>query len=37
MAPEEYAEVKERYDFLINQIDDLTTAREDLKKITKEN
>ena len=36
MAPEEYAEVKERYDFLTAQMDDLVTAREDLKKITKE-
>ncbi len=36
MAPEEYAEVRERYDFLTNQMNDLTTAREDLKKITKE-
>ena len=36
MAPEEYAEVKERFDFLHNQMEDLSTAREDLRKITKE-
>lgn len=36
MAPEEFAEVKERYEFLLNQIDDLKKAREDLHKITKE-
>lgn len=36
MAPEEFAEVKERYDFLKTQMDDLTKAKEDLKKITKE-
>lgn len=34
MAPEEYEEVKERYDFLNNQINDLNQAREDLKQIT---
>ena len=34
MAPEEYEEVKERYDFLNNQISDLNKAREDLKQIT---
>ena len=36
MAPEEYAEVKERYDFLSGQIADLEKAREDLKRITDE-
>lgn len=34
MAPEEYEEVKERFDFLNEQISDLTKAREDLKQIT---
>jgi len=36
MAPEEFAEVKERYDFLNTQLEDLYHARDDLKKITKE-
>ena len=36
MAPEEYAEVKERYDFLSGQLGDLEKAREDLKRITDE-
>lgn len=36
MAPEEYAEVKERYDFLSGQLADLEKAREDLKRITEE-
>ena len=36
MAPEEYAEVKERYDFLSGQIEDLEKARADLKRITDE-
>ena len=36
MAPEEYAEVKERYDFLSGQIADLEQARADLKRITEE-
>ncbi len=36
MAPEEYAEVKERYDFLQGQLQDLKTAREDLRKVTQE-
>jgi chromosome segregation protein len=36
MAPEEYAEVKERYDFLAGQIADLEKARDDLKRITEE-
>jgi chromosome segregation protein len=36
MAPEEYAEVKERYDFLSEQLGDLEKARSDLKRITDE-
>ena len=36
MAPEEYAEVKERYDFLSGQLGDLDKARSDLKRITDE-
>ncbi|ORC31861.1 chromosome segregation protein SMC [Marispirochaeta aestuarii] len=36
MAPEEFAEVKERYDFLENQLQDLRKAREDLNAITKQ-
>lgn len=36
MAPEEYSEVKERYDFLSSQLEDLQKARDDLKEITKE-
>ncbi len=36
MAPEEYAEVKERYDFLSGQLSDLQQAKEDLEKVTKE-
>jgi len=36
MAPEEYAEVKERYDFLSGQLADLEKARSDLKRITDE-
>ena len=36
MAPEEYEEIKERFDFLNNQIEDLNQAREDLKKITEQ-
>jgi chromosome segregation protein len=36
MAPEEYAEVKERYDFLSGQLEDLEKARSDLKRITDE-
>jgi len=36
MAPEEFVEVKERYEFLTTQIDDLTKARDDLKRITQE-
>lgn len=36
MAPEEFAEVKERFDFLNTQLEDLYHARDDLKKITRE-
>jgi len=36
MAPEEYAEVKERYDFLNNQMNDLRKARENLTEVTRE-
>jgi chromosome segregation protein len=36
MAPEEFTEIKERYDFLSGQIADLTKARDDLQKITAE-
>ncbi|MDR2176788.1 MAG: AAA family ATPase, partial [Treponema sp.] len=36
MAPEEFAETKERYDFLSNQLADLTKAREDIENITRE-
>jgi chromosome segregation protein len=36
MAPEEFAEVKDRFDFLTGQLTDLTRAREDLKKVTSE-
>ncbi len=36
MAPEEYSEVKERYDFLSGQLGDLEKARSDLKRITDE-
>ena len=36
MAPEEFAEVKERYDFLEGQLEDLRKAREDLNSITKQ-
>ena len=36
MAPEEFAEVKERYDFLEGQLQDLRKAREDLNTITKQ-
>jgi chromosome segregation protein len=34
MAIEEFAEVKERYDFLANQLDDLKQAQTDLLQIT---
>jgi chromosome segregation protein len=36
MAPEEYAEVKERYEFLLGQLEDLRRAREDLRRVTEE-
>ena len=36
MAPEEFSEIKERYDFLNGQLEDLKTARENLMEITKE-
>jgi chromosome segregation protein len=36
MAPEEYKEVKERYDFLAGQMADLTKASADLTQITDE-
>ncbi len=36
MAPEEYTEVKERYDFLSGQLADLEKAKTDLKRITDE-
>jgi chromosome segregation protein len=36
MAPEEFAETKERYDFLTNQLNDLLKAKEDLERITAE-
>lgn len=36
MAVEEFAETKERYDFLSNQIADLQKARDDLFRITEE-
>ncbi len=36
MAPEEFTEVKERYDFLNNQLEDLRLAREHLIQVTGE-
>jgi chromosome segregation protein len=36
MAPEEFAEVKDRFEFLTGQLGDLTRAREDLKRVTAE-
>ncbi|MDR1302297.1 MAG: AAA family ATPase [Treponema sp.] len=36
MAPEEFTETKERYDFLSTQLTDLAKARDDLKNITAE-
>jgi chromosome segregation protein len=36
MAPEEFAETKERYDFLTNQMADLEKARKDLEDLTSE-
>ncbi len=35
-APEEFAETKERYDFLSSQIADLQKAKDDLQRITEE-
>ncbi len=36
MAPEEYGEIKERYEFLTSQLEDLQKARQDLLKVTGE-
>lgn len=36
MAPEEFAEVSERYNFLFNQLEDLGKAKQDLDRITAE-
>ncbi|MDC7219750.1 MAG: AAA family ATPase [Spirochaetales bacterium] len=36
MAPEEFAEVKERYDFLTGQLEDLRKAKENLIQVTGE-
>lgn len=36
MAPEEFSEVKERYDFLVSQLDDLSKAKENLLEVTTE-
>ena len=36
MAPEEFAEVRERFEFLSAQLGDLTRGREDLRKVTGE-
>ena len=36
MAPEEFAEVKERYDFLSREMADLQKARDDLRQVTEE-
>ncbi|WP_024469902.1 AAA family ATPase [Treponema pedis] len=36
MAPEEFEDIKERYEFLNKQISDLDKAREDLQRITDE-
>jgi chromosome segregation protein len=36
MAPEEFAEAKERYDFLTGQMEDLNKARKDLENLTLE-
>ncbi len=36
MAPEEFAQVKERFDFLTAQLEDLRKARDDLKHVTAE-
>jgi chromosome segregation protein len=36
MAPEEFAEVKERYEFLKTQLEDLEKAKKDLLRVTQE-
>ncbi|MDR1931494.1 MAG: AAA family ATPase [Spirochaetales bacterium] len=36
MAPDEFAEVRERYDFLNDQLGDLKKGREDLQQVTKQ-
>jgi chromosome segregation protein len=36
MAPEEFAETKERYDFLAKQLEDLAAAKQDLENISAE-
>ena len=36
MAPEEFIEIKERYDFLTSQLNDLEQARENLVQVTME-
>jgi chromosome segregation protein len=36
MAPEEYTQAKDRYDFLSKQLADLTKARDDLEIVTRE-
>jgi len=36
MAPEEFSEAKERFDFLTNQLNDLEKARDDIARITAE-
>jgi len=36
MAPEEFAEVSERYDFLNGQLEDLRTAKDNLTQVTEE-
>jgi chromosome segregation protein len=36
MAPEEFAEVRDRFEFLSGQLTDLQKAREDLKQVTTE-
>jgi chromosome segregation protein len=36
MAPEEFEEVKERYEFLTGQLEDLRKARQDLLRVTQE-
>ena len=36
MAPEEFEEIKERYDFLSGQLEDLRKARQDLLQVTEE-